>query len=104
MPLELSIANDGSNEVMTVKKRLRVSQVVIQRGGSITFSTERAHIDNATDTDRIVNSGPQVTRPIAANLTDEVTHGGQQVTLQAALAILGKFYDLWRAEDLAPPP
>ncbi len=101
MPQELSIANDGANESVTYKKRLRVSNVNITRGASVVFSTERATIDNTTDLDAVVNSGPQVVRGVSAIMSETVTQGGQPVSFQTAMAILGKFYAKWRAEDVA---
>lgn len=101
MPIELSIANDGSNETVVIKKRLRVSDVSIRRGGAVTFSTERVAINNADDTDRTINSGPQVTRQVESILAQTVTIAGQPVAFQTIINALGKFHDKWRAEDIA---
>lgn len=94
-------ASDGANETVTVKKRLRVSEVTINRGASIVFSTERVSINDTTGADVTVNKGPEVNRQVSAVLAETVTVAGQQVTLQQALNILGKFYEKWKAEDEA---
>lgn len=107
MPQELSSSPDGANETVVIKKRLRVKNVIVERGGNVVFYTERANIDNATDVDRKTDPGPNVIRSVEAVLPETVTVAGQPVSFQNAMTILGKFYDKWRAEDIAaqvPPP
>lgn len=90
----------GANETVTLKKRARISNININRGDAIIFSTEISHIDNATDLDRKVVPGPQTLRPLTpAMLATQV--GGTGATLGQMIAKLGDFYAQFRAEDVA---
>lgn len=93
----------GPDEVgLTIQKRTRLYAIHAARGASITLETQVASIDAATGNDRVVNSGPSVTRPLsAAVLAQTVLVGGQPVSLATLLQSVAKFYPVWRAEDIA---
>lgn len=101
MPQELSTPESvGPNETVVLKKRSRISNININRGDAIIFSTELANIDNATDLDRKVVPGPQTIRPLTPEVLAERING-TGATLAATIAKLADFKAKWRAEDLA---
>ena len=100
MPTEISTpVSVAPDENVVIKKRSRVSAIHIARGSSIVFETQVAHIDSATGNDRVVNSGPTVTRVLSTSLGDKI--GGTGATLGQTIAKLGEFYEKYHAEDIA---
>lgn len=104
MPSELNPPTSiGANESIVVKKVNRLASIHVQRGATICFATEDAHVDSVTDQDRVVNRGHEVIRPLtAAILATKV--GGTGATLGQTLAKLGDFYAQFRAEDVVANP
>lgn len=91
----------GSDEVVTIQKRTRISEIHITRSG-IVIASETADINAANGQDRRVNKAGEVTRPLsAAILAETVTIGGQQVSLDTLLKGIAKFQPRWLAEDIA---
>lgn len=82
-----------------VKLHAIEAHAVLQRG-AVAWFYRRVKLDAANDTEVAVDDDLiAVSRPIAASLTDTVQHGGQDVTLQTALTIMGKFGEKYRTED-----